>query len=247
MYRLYIDESGNPAPYVDGGGNVIDGRTKYFTLGGIIVDDRTKADFDSKIEELVCRLFHGIDLPDNFKLHYHPLRQKRPPYDQLSDKERLSIPNSIFSWIENSNCRLLSVTVNLRSHYQKYTHPIDPIAYALRVMLERFQYFLEDNDGKGTAIYEKFNAKMRKKAEADLKWLRRNTGFRFYSKLSNVEKPVVNGDPAIEPILQMADFFAYLPWLWHTTGRKAHDRLDRLARKMYNLGGEWNESGFTAL
>ena len=247
MYRLYIDESGNPGPYIDSNGSVISGSTRYFTLGGIIVDEPTKADFESKIEKLVGKLFNGVNLPDNFKLHYHPLRQKKYPYDELSDEERRSIPDAIFDWIKNSGCHLIIVTIDLSKHYDKYTMPINPVSYALYVMLERFQYFLDYENEKGVAIYERFSATMRKKAEMDIRRLRRLTKFKFYSELSNIDAPIKYGDPARDPILQMADFFVYLPWLSSTTEGKAQDRFSQITDRIYNRKGGWNKSGFVIL
>ena len=244
---MYIDESGDSSPYLDKAEKVIDGSSKWFSLGGIIVNEDTKLDFNSKIEKLIKQFFNNVKLSDNFKLHYHPLRQKRFPYDQISDEERWSIPDTIFNWIETSNCTLLSVTIDLEKHCERYGRPIDPVAYTLLVMLERFQYFLEDEHDKGIAIYEKFNSKMRKKVKMELKWLNKLTTFKFFSGLENIVEDVRNGNPKNDPILQMADFFAYVPWLWFTTEGNARDRLNQIIDKMYNLNGSWNRSGFVKL
>ena len=44
---------------------------------------------------------------------------------------------------------LLSVSIDLKKHCKKYLRPVNPIAYGLYLILERFQYFLEDYNGKG--------------------------------------------------------------------------------------------------
>lgn len=76
MKYLYVDESGDLGDYVSPGGYVNSKSSKYFTLGGIVVDEKTKADFETKTKNLIQKHFGGITLPSNFKLHYRPLRQK---------------------------------------------------------------------------------------------------------------------------------------------------------------------------
>lgn len=236
LYYLYIDESGDTGDYRAPNGTIIEGSSRYFTLGGIIVDDQLRIDFENKVNQLVRETFLDISLPKNFKLHYQPLRQKAYPYDHISDQTRWAIPEKVFSWIRNSNCRLLSVTIDLDKHCQ-YERPVDPRAYALLLILERFQYFLEDNHETGIAIYEKFNAKLRKKAENELRWLRNIPTFPKPTNFSLLDGKVRNGDPMTEPVLQIADFFAYLPWLKKTTDGKATDKFDSVVDKYYNLGG----------
>ena len=88
---------------------------------------------------------------------------------------------------------------------------------------------------------------MRKKAEMDIKRLRNLTKFKFYSELDSIDAPIKYGDPARDPILQMADFFVYLPWLWSTTEGKAQDRFSQITGRIYNPKGGWNKSGFAIL
>ena len=247
MYYLYIDESGDPGGCLNSNNNVNDSSFKFLTLGGIIVNEETKKDFEIKTRDLIQKHFGNITLRENFKLHYHPLRQKKFPYDQIDDKDRWSISDSIFSWIKESDCNLLSVTINLKEHYKKYDHPINPVAYTLLVMLERFQYFLEENNDTGIAIYERYNAKMRKKTEMELKWINTKPNFKLFSTFNNIKGNVRNGDPKTEPILQMSDFFTYLPWLYFRTNREVKDRLDILEDKFYNLHGNWKTRGFVLL
>ncbi|MCA2004141.1 MAG: DUF3800 domain-containing protein, partial [Candidatus Nitrosotenuis sp.] len=182
----------------------------------------------------------------NFKLHYHPLRQKKFPYDQITDEIRWSIPETIFTWIQNANCSLLSVTIDLDKHCE-YEYPADPRAYALLLILERFQYFLEDNHDFGTAIYEKFNAKLRKKVEMEQKWLRKIPTFPSPTDLHLLAERVRNGDPAAEPMLQIADFFAYLPWLRKMSDNQATSRLYSIIQKYYNLGERPFKNGFVEI
>lgn len=236
MYYLYIDESGDVGDFRDSEDNVILGSSKYFTLAGIIVNDETRIEFEEELDKLITETFDGIELPSKFKLHYQELRQKYPPYDQLDDDFRWNISNSIFRWIENADCWLLSITIDLDKHC-KYSRPADPRAYSLLLILERFQYFLQDKNDIGIAIYEKFNSKMRKKAEFEQKWLKKIPKFPVPTDLSLLKDRVRNGDPIKEPMLQISDFFAYAPWIKQMSNGQASKRFYQILPKYYNLGG----------
>lgn len=87
MYYLYVDESGDHDDYFGPNGDVTSNRTKYFTLGGIIFDERSKSDFEFYHSYLIDKYFSGFELPTNFKIHYHELRYKKHfPYNQIVDK-----------------------------------------------------------------------------------------------------------------------------------------------------------------
>ena len=224
FYYLYIDESGNTGEYKDKDNPNIDGTSKFFTLAGIIVDRDEQKNMEDKTNNMIDSYFDRESLDKNFKLHYNPLRNKEPPYDQLSDEKRYRLTNDAFNIIKKSDCVLLSVTINLEQHYRKYDNPVNPQAYAMLIMLERFQDFLEEKNGEGKAIYERFNKKTRKKVEYAMEGLRVSLRLRHYKELSNIRGHVENGDPKIHPILQLADFFAYVEWIRRTTDFKKEDR-----------------------
>jgi len=247
MYYLYIDESGDPNDYLDPEGKVITGSSKFFTLGGIIVEENDRIHFENTYSTIMNRYFSNITLPTNFKLHYHPLRNKRPPYDQLQDQDRWRIPEDIFGAILSLNCNLLSVTIDLERHCQYYENPVNATAYALLLMLERFQYFVQENNSTGIAIYERYNAKMRKRIELEQRWLQRIPTFPSPTDLPDLDTTVRNGDPTKEIILQFADFFAYAPWIRQTTNHRATQKWNYIRLKYYNLRGSWLRTGFVEI
>lgn len=246
MWYLYIDESGDMGDYPNKNVYLNNKSSKYFTLGGIVVDENTKIDFETKTKALIEKHFGAMELPRNFKLHYHPLRQNVYPYNHLSDEDRWSIPDSIFKCIRESDCKLLAVTLDLEEHCKRYERPPHPMAYTLLVMMDRFHHLLKDVDDSGTVIYEKYNSSLRKKVEGQLKWLMNDPRLSSLS-IYNIKGNVRNGDPKEHPILQMSDFFAYLPWNYYTTNRNASDRLSSLTGNFYNLGGDWSKAGFVKI
>ena len=120
------------------------------------------------------------------------MRQKAPPYDILDDRQRYAIFNAMFDKIALSDCNLISVTIDKENHCRTYNHPINPLAYALYILQERFQYFLEDVDDTGTVIYEQYNSRLRKMVERVMTWLTVNTSFSVRTQFNRIAG-VING------------------------------------------------------
>ena len=161
----------------------------------------------------------------------------------LSDVQRVQLADDMFGIIKGSDCRLLSVTINLERHCKRYVWPANPQAYAMLIMLERFQDFLEEWGADGRVVYERFNKRARKKAERTIKELREVLRFRHYKELSNIIGGVENGDPKMFPILQLADFFAYATWIKGTTGNASKDRWSSIKGRYYRLDCGWYKEG----
>lgn len=162
-YFFFFKEAGD---YRDKNKKIIKGSSKFFTLAGIILSDDEKNRLDGAIRLTIDTYFDQILLSKKFKLHYHPLRNKCYPYDKLSDKRRKQLADDVFNTINESECFLLSVTINLEYHCDRHKEKAsDPRAYSMLAMLVRFQDFLEEKDEKGIAIYENFNHKLRRKVD----------------------------------------------------------------------------------
>ena len=234
MHYLYIDESGDYNDYLDPHYTVIPNRSKFFTLGGIIVDEDGKKTLELYFDYIMSKFFNGIRLPANFKLHYNKLRQCTFPYDKLNEDKRI-LTDEIFNQIINIDCKLVSVTIDKEKHCKRYTNPVNPLGYGLYIMLERFQYFLQDHNDEGVVIYERYNSNMRKLVERAQKWLITLAAFPTPINLDKIAKKVINGDPKNEPILQYADFVTYAPWIRSTSEGKCTKRYDRIKHKYYNL------------
>ena len=241
-YYLYIDESGDVGDYLDKNNQIIKGSSKFFTLAGIIVSKDEKRKMECETNKMIDEYFNKGLLDKNFKLHYHPLRMKLSPYDQLSDEMRKHLADNVFHIIKKSDCALLSVSINLERHCKKYYIPANPQAYAMLIMLERFQDFLEEHDGEGRAIYERFNKKTRKKVERTMTGLREVLRLRHYKAPNNIRGHVVNGDPKIHPILQLTDFFAYATWIKITNPQKTF-RWKSIKHKYFQLNAGWYRAG----
>ncbi len=240
-YNLYVDESGDEGDYLDADKKPIVGSSPYFVLGGIIVDESTVQRFEDEYDYMLYYRFHGNPLPEKFKLHYYPLRNNKPPYDQIPIDDREGLEKDVFDIINRLDCTLISASIGLAAH-SKYPEPVSPRAYALHLLQERFQYFLEERDSYGTVIYERLNAKMERRIKQAIRRLQKHSNFPKPTDLTRINPRVQNGDPTQQPILNLADFFAYLPYTYRMSGQySSYYKL--IMHKYFNLHGEKFRTG----
>lgn len=247
MYYFYIDESGVEGLVADPTKKNFD--SDWFTAGGIIVNDDAKQKFEHIQHTIIddCFTSKGIQLPPDFKLHYREMRQKVYPYDQLSDQERWGIANTIFDSINSIDCKLVSTTIHKPSHEANYEWSVNVRAYTLLLCLERFQYFLEDVNGEGRAIYERFTNNLRRKMSGELYRLQAIPTFPYFTNLDKIKGKVRNGDPTREVILQFSDFFVYAPHIKLVTCHRKERRWQQIKGKYYELNGIWKKRGFVVI
>ena len=232
LYYFYMDESGVGRRVSNPSKKTFD--SDWFTAGGIIVDDAGKAEFEKAHKTIMHRYFasNGIEVDaEKFKLHYNELRQKRPPYDRLADRERWGIANDVFDAICKIDCALISASINKETHVAKDVGLSSPMSYALLTCLEQFEFFLDDNDGEGITYYEEFANSMRRKVAADMQVLQSMTS--FHSTLGKIKGKVRIGKPSTDIILQFSDFFVYAPQINFVTNNAKKRRFEQIRHKYY--------------
>jgi hypothetical protein len=235
MYYLYLDESGDDGDYFEGSDGVKGGSSKFFTLGGLIVDETSRYVFENVLQGILTSYFKNVKLPPKFKLHYTDLREGKSPYDSLGKPKLLEISNRIFGAITSINCSLLSVTIDIEKHCKKYDYPVNPRAYALYLILERFQHFLQLLYKQGEVIYERYNSVFRKKVQQVHNYFLRNEFFPTFTSFQNIIGHVKNGDPTTEPVLIFSDFMAYAPWIKSVSQNQKVRRWNEIKHKYFRL------------
>ena len=234
MYYLFLDESGDEGDFDNNKPNK-GGSSEFFTVGGIIIKDENRNKFRNVYDLILSRFFNNIELPNNFKLHYTELREGREyPYNLISKDQRFEISNTIFNAINTIDCNLLSVTIDLDRHCTKYNNPVSPLAWTLYLIMERFQYFLEDTNEKGEIIFERYNSRLRRKVNQIHLEFNQNPNFPKFTDLINITSPIIDGDPTIETPLTFADFFAYIPYIKCSSHGQKMDRWNEIKFKYYN-------------
>lgn len=242
MDVLYIDESGDPGRY-DINDITIQNSTKHFTLAGIIVQDRMIGPLNTHVQNLIRQYFDTASLDGKFKLHYYPLAKGRPPYDQLSPKERKCLVDDIFELIRTSQCKLLSATINLEKYFKKDYALENPKAYAMLLMLERFQDFLNMNGSDGSVVYERFNKRERRKIKRAVTALHERLEIKHYKEIDGMLGDIRNGDPTKEHILELADFFAYVTFTKYESKCTKHDKWYSIKEKYFMLDAGYYTAG----
>ena len=171
---------------------------------------------------------------DTFKLHYSELLTGHGLYSGMSQKERLQLADSMFSAITNLPCSFVSASVNKNRHYQKYQKPVKARAYTLLVCLERFQMFLQDHEGEGDVVYERYTRQWRR----DLAYTKNNLyryGIFSLGDLGRIKEPIMSGDPLNHRALQFAGFAVYAPQKRLTTRGQKERRWLQIRDKYYDV------------
>ena len=202
LYYLYIDECGDEGPVTNV--DSVNSDHNWFTTAGIIVKEENVQKFDQAHTSIIKKHFtdRGIALPPNFKLHYSELRYAKNPYNQMSDLDRRTLADDVFSAINSIDCSLVSCTIDKSRHYAKYQHPINVRAYTLLVCLERFWYFLNEHGCEGSVIYERFHLRQRKTVGRAIQKLQSMQNHNTFPDLGSIKHTIRNGDPIQEKVLQ---------------------------------------------
>ena len=168
-YRMYVDEVGNPDL-----GSSNNPLHRFLSLTGVIVDlNHVKEIIYPQMEELKLRFFKSHP-DDPVIFHRKKLVNARFPFHALRDPEIQSnfdsdLLNLLISW----NYTVISVCLDKRAHKDTYkAWRYDPYHYCLALLLERFTFFLEQNNAAGDIMAESRGGKedMRMKKSFEKLW-----------------------------------------------------------------------------
>jgi hypothetical protein len=142
LYYLYLDESGESINFDGDNNETEDLACRFFTIGGIIVNENDIPMFQNRYESTITNHFPS-KLPAGFKLHYEEVRngsfrKSESVYKNLEKFQKKPISDCIFNAIKDIPCYLLSVTIGLENHYTQYTEPYPPLAYGLYAIKKPF-------------------------------------------------------------------------------------------------------------
>lgn len=166
---MYVDEVGNPDL-----GSSDNPLHRFLSLTGVIVDlNHVKEIIYPQMEELKLRFFKSHP-DDPVIFHRKKLVNARFPFHALRDPEIQSnfdsdLLNLLISW----NYTVISVCLDKRAHKDTYkAWRYDPYHYCLALLLERFTFFLEQNNAAGDIMAESRGGKedMRMKKSFEKLW-----------------------------------------------------------------------------
>lgn len=150
-YRIYIDEVGNADM-----GSSDNENHRFLSLTGIIVElDDVAKRIHPEMEALKQKYFSSHpDEPIIF--HRAEMVNAKHPFESLKDEAtKTTFDTELLALLQKWDFRVVTVCIDKREHRNMYqVWRYDPYHYCLKVLIERFIFFLDDLDAKGDAMSE---------------------------------------------------------------------------------------------
>lgn len=166
--------------YIDEGGDDGEKGSRFYVLGGLVVDVKALPQLQSDVRQLVAKTFRhwkrvhapqmymkqeferDRPMPKEFEkfgvakpeLHYSPLISKKPPFDKLSDEQRKELADAVIGLVLKHGERLLGVAIDKVKHSEKYLIPKPVDLFTIEMMAERFEAYLKTVDDVGMFVYD---------------------------------------------------------------------------------------------
>ena len=169
LYRLYIDEVGNHDMTPHPGEN-----ERYLSLFGVITERQQMLNVIQPDMRRIKIKFFQADPDDPVIFHRKDIARFRGPFSSLySDKaKRNSFGNEMLALYSKWQYTTIIVTIDKIAHLQRYLDwHYEPYHFCLDVLLERYVYFLKQNDARGDVMIEARGSKPDKKLAASFRRL----------------------------------------------------------------------------
>jgi hypothetical protein len=151
LFRIYIDEVGNPDLNHSDNPN-----HRFLSLTGVIIEsDHVKSIVFPQLEHLKSTYFDSHP-DDPVILHRKEMVNSRPPFESLADETtRLAFNRELLSLLSVFHYSVISLCIDKMRHRDTYSvWRYDPYHYCLAVLLERYILFLERMGAKGDVLSE---------------------------------------------------------------------------------------------
>lgn len=148
---MYVDECGNPD--LKSSDNPIH---RFLSLTGVIISlDYVREVLNPQIESLKTKYF-GSHPDDPVILHRKELVNAKYPFEVLRDQKiRMQFDVELLELLENWEYTVVTVCLDKKAHKEAYTvWRYEPYHYCLALLLERYVFFLEQNEANGDVIAE---------------------------------------------------------------------------------------------
>jgi hypothetical protein len=209
-YRIYIDETGSSDLQSSDNPN-----HRFLCLTGVALAlDHVEQVVYPQMEALKAKYFQSHpDEPVVF--HRKEMMNRRMSFRVLTDDQtRLAFDAELLHYMREWDYTVISICLDKKAHREAYqVWRYDPYHYCLKILLERYVFFLDGKHGKGDVMSESRGGKedVRIKESFERLWLK-GTDFvpaeRFQSVLTSRQlkcKPKANNIAG----LQLADLIAH--------------------------------------
>ena len=209
-YRIYIDETGNSDL-----GSSNNPNHRFLTLTGVILSlDYVRKVLHPEMEDIKNNIL-GQHPDDPIIFHRKEIVNKKYPFDKLKNIEVENLFNStILRKLSNWNYKIITVLIDKKEHKEIYkTWRYNPYHYCLAVLLERYLFFLDEEDTVDDVMIESRGGKEDRRLKDSFKYLYHNgTEFVVSSKFqAHLTSKELKLKPKIANIagLQLADLIAH--------------------------------------
>lgn len=209
-YRIYIDEVGNPDL-----GSSDNPNHRFLSLTGVIIElGYVQEVLQPEMEAIKASLLSSH--PDEpIILHRKEILNAKPPFEALRHPDvRERFDRVLLEHLTRWDFGVVSVCLDKKRHKEQYTTwRYDPYHYCLKVLVERFVFFLEQKKAVGDVMAESRGGKedIRLKMSFRRLW-EEGTGYltreRFQGVLTSCELKVKSKANNIAG-LQLADLVAH--------------------------------------
>ncbi|MBW8016474.1 MAG: DUF3800 domain-containing protein [Planctomycetes bacterium] len=150
-YRIYIDEVGNSDL-----GSSENPNHRFLSLTGVIVDLKYIATTVHPQMERIKVDFFESHPDDPILFHRKEMLNAKPPFTGFRNSEfRSRFDVALLQLLVNWDYKVITVCIDKLNHKETYTTwRYDPYHYCLKVMLERYIFFLDSVDSQGDVMAE---------------------------------------------------------------------------------------------
>ncbi len=130
MYRLYIDETGNPDLEASA-----DPNHRYLSLTGVIIEhDHVRSTLTPQLNDLKQRIF-GPDPDEPIVLHRKDIMQRNYPFHVLRDPFLAAqFDNDLLALLSGSKFVVITAVIDKQEHLNRYTRwRYEPYHYCLEI------------------------------------------------------------------------------------------------------------------
>ena len=213
---MYLDSSGGP-DWPPPWGN---SQHQYYVISGLALTPKADYYAHHAVYKLLVKIF-GTSMDVNGELHYGDLINKRPPYNILSDQERVKIADDVFNLIIKLKPIIFASVVDKIAMKKRYGERAFPVRlYAVRSIIHRFSMALQRKRALGHAVMDSEQYRTDKDIQAMIHEGRRLgmtiRGIEYDPKIESRLEHVLNSltfSPSeMCPGIQLSDFVAYVVW-----------------------------------
>lgn len=150
-YRIYIDEVGN-----NDLGSSSDPNHRYLSLTGLIFELNYVKNVVIPSLDKLKRNYFPNDPDEPLILHRKKILSKKYPFNVLKDKNKEeNFNNDLINILTKFEYTVVSVLIDKYEHRERYrVWKYDPYHYCLEIILERFYFFLDNNNCNGDVLIE---------------------------------------------------------------------------------------------